>query len=78
MSFAGHREKIYFVHFHPLAKDILASASYDMTVKIWNLATGEEVIELTGHTSQVSVVWGKIVYAFIYTRTKPGLFMNLK
>ncbi|CAE1312014.1 CORO7 [Acanthosepion pharaonis] len=54
----GHREKIYFVHFHPLAKDILASASYDMTVKIWNLATGEEVIELTGHTSQIfTLAW---------------------
>ncbi|XP_014784002.1 coronin-7 isoform X1 [Octopus bimaculoides] len=49
----GHQEKIYFVRFHPLAKDILASASYDMTVKIWDLTTQEAVIELKGHTSQI-------------------------
>ncbi|GAB1598509.1 coronin-7-like, partial [Argonauta hians] len=49
----GHQEKIYFVRFHPLAKDILASASYDMTVKIWDLSSQEAVIELEGHTSQI-------------------------
>lgn len=58
MCLIGHREKIYFVSFHPLAKDILASASYDMIVKIWNLSTGEEAIELTGHTSQIfTLAW---------------------
>ncbi|KAJ9590762.1 hypothetical protein L9F63_016278, partial [Diploptera punctata] len=39
---AGHSEKIYFIKFHPLAEDVLASGSYDMTIRIWDLATEEE------------------------------------
>lgn len=50
----GHQEKIYFIKFHPLASDVLASGSYDMTVRIWNLASGEEKLQLHGHTDQVS------------------------
>lgn len=38
-----HAEKIYFVRFHPLAKDVLATGSYDMTIKIWDLNTREEI-----------------------------------
>lgn len=49
----GHMEKIYFVRFHPLAKDILMSASYDMSVRIWNLSTGQEVLQLQEHPDQV-------------------------
>ncbi|XP_074650936.1 coronin-7-like [Tubulanus polymorphus] len=49
----GHNEKIYFVRFHPLAKDILASASYDMTVKIWDLGTRSVLITLEGHTDTI-------------------------
>jgi len=52
----GHTEKLYFVKFHPLASDVLASGSYDMTVRIWNLKTEEEVIILEGHTDTVSSV----------------------
>ncbi|PNF37262.1 hypothetical protein B7P43_G00408, partial [Cryptotermes secundus] len=55
---AGHSEKIYFIKFHPLAKDVLASGSYDMTVRIWDLATQEERIVLHGHTDQMfSFAW---------------------
>lgn len=46
-------EKIYFVRFHPLARDILVSASYDMTVRIWDLTNGSEVMQLEGHTDAV-------------------------
>jgi coronin-7 len=52
---SGHSEKIYFIKFHPLAKDVLASGSYDMTIRIWDLATQEERIVLLGHTDQVFV-----------------------
>ena len=37
-----------------MAKDVLATASYDMTVRIWDLSTGNEEIQLTGHTDTVS------------------------
>ena len=50
---AGHTEKIYWVRYHPLAKDILATASYDMTVRIWDVAEAEEWLQLEGHTDTV-------------------------
>ncbi|XP_071452405.1 coronin-7 isoform X1 [Hetaerina americana] len=54
----GHSEKIYFIKFHPLASDVLASGSYDMTVRIWDLASGTERIILEGHTDQIfSFAW---------------------
>lgn len=49
----AHNDKIYFIRFHPLAKDILLTASYDMTVKIWNLEKLSEEYTLTGHTDQI-------------------------
>ena len=49
----GHTEKIYSVKFHPLASGVLVSSSYDMTVRLWNLESGEQVKLLTGHEDQV-------------------------
>lgn len=51
---AGHSEKIYFIKFHPLAQDVLASGSYDMSVKVWDLTRAHEPIVLLGHTDQVN------------------------
>ncbi|XP_011141113.1 coronin-7 isoform X2 [Harpegnathos saltator] len=60
----AHTDKIYLIKFHPLASNVLASASYDMTVKIWDLlllSTTETIIAkftLTGHTDQIfSLAW---------------------
>ncbi|XP_043284475.1 coronin-7 isoform X2 [Venturia canescens] len=60
----AHTDKIYLIKFHPLASDVLASASYDTTVKIWDLSplgAGESAIgkiTLTGHTDQIfSLAW---------------------
>ncbi|XP_046424248.1 coronin-7 isoform X1 [Neodiprion virginianus] len=60
----AHADKIYLIKFHPLASNVLASASYDMTVKIWDLTplqSGESAvakITLTGHTDQIfSLAW---------------------
>lgn len=49
----AHSDKIYFMRFHPMAKDILLTASYDMTIKIWNLQTCKEELCLKGHTDQI-------------------------
>lgn len=49
----GHTEKIYSIRFHPLASGLLVSSSYDLTVRLWNLETGEQVKLLTGHQDQV-------------------------
>lgn len=49
----SHLDKIYFIRFHPLAQDILLTASYDMTIKLWHIPTMEEKCILTGHTDQI-------------------------
>uniref|UniRef100_A0A8B9RYP9 Coronin n=1 Tax=Accipiter nisus TaxID=211598 RepID=A0A8B9RYP9_9AVES len=52
----GH--KIYSIRFHPVASDLLVSSSYDMTVRIWELSAGREVLCLQGHTDQIfSLSW---------------------
>lgn len=52
-SSAGHTEKIYSLRFHPLAADVLASSSYDLTIRIWDLQAGTEQLRLQGHQDQV-------------------------
>ncbi|XP_017870056.1 PREDICTED: coronin-7 isoform X4 [Drosophila arizonae] len=49
----AHLDKIYFIRFHPLAADVLLTASYDMTIKLWDLRTMTEKCILTGHTDQI-------------------------
>lgn len=51
--FLGHTEKIYSIKFHPLAKGLLVSSSYDFTVRLWNLESAQEVKVLKGHQDQV-------------------------
>ncbi|KAL1778944.1 coronin-7 isoform X1 [Sigmodon hispidus] len=54
----GHTEKIYSLCFHPLAADILASTSYDLTIRIWDLQAGAERLRLQGHQDQIfSLDW---------------------
>ncbi|XP_039095197.1 coronin-7 isoform X1 [Hyaena hyaena] len=49
----GHTEKIYSLRFHPLAADILASSSYDLTIRIWDLKARAERLRLQGHRDQI-------------------------
>ncbi|KAG8006964.1 Coronin-7, partial [Nibea albiflora] len=49
----GHTEKIYSIKFHPLASGLLVSSSYDLTVRLWDLESGDEVKVLTGHEEQI-------------------------
>ena len=52
-SLIGHRDKIFAVRFHP-HYSVLASASVDATVKIWDWETGELERTLKGHTRAVT------------------------
>uniref|UniRef100_W5LHR0 Coronin n=1 Tax=Astyanax mexicanus TaxID=7994 RepID=W5LHR0_ASTMX len=52
-SVLQHTEKIYSIKFHPHASGLLVSSSYDMTVRLWNLDTGDEVKKLSGHQDQI-------------------------
>ena len=58
-SFPAHAEKIQIVKFHPLAQNVLLTAAFDKSVKVWNLeATDAPVFELEGHAEQLfSAEW---------------------
>jgi WD40 repeat protein len=47
-SLKGHKDLVYSVTFSPQG-DRLLSASWDLTAKIWNRATGEERFTIQGH-----------------------------
>uniref|UniRef100_UPI0019127CD2 WD40 domain-containing protein n=1 Tax=Hassallia byssoidea TaxID=482630 RepID=UPI0019127CD2 len=49
----GHRNSVNSVSFSPDGK-ILASASDDKTIKLWNVDTGKEITTLNGHTEEVN------------------------
>ncbi|XP_053678397.1 coronin-7 [Anopheles nili] len=49
----AHSEKIYIIRFHPLAQNVLLTASTDLAMKLWDLDTMTERICLLGHTDQI-------------------------
>ena len=50
---AGHNDKPNVVRYHPTAKNVLTSAAYDQTVKLWDLDKGTDALTLTGHSEPV-------------------------
>ena len=53
-TLGGHAKQVYGVSFSPDGK-MLATASHDNTVKLWDTSTGKQIKTLTGHTN---TVWG--------------------
>lgn len=51
-TFEGHTDTVSCVVFSP-DSTTLASTSLDTTVRLWNIATGEELATLHGHSSKV-------------------------
>jgi len=50
-SLQGHTSDVYDLV--QISADLLASSSYDKTVRVWNLTTNTSKFNLTGHTSYV-------------------------
>jgi len=69
----AHGDKVSIVKFNPVAKDIVATASYDGTIKIWSLEDiKEEKHTLTGHMDHIfSFCWSQCG-RFIASSCKDG------
>lgn len=61
----GHYDKPTIVRYHPTASNVLASASADLTIKIWDICTQECVITLQGHKEQVGFYSVVFIYNLI-------------
>ncbi|KAK7751075.1 Coronin-like protein crn1 [Diatrype stigma] len=56
-KFTGHTRKVGQVNFNPAAENILASASGDLTIKIWDIGTGSAVHSLKHSDVIQSLSW---------------------
>jgi len=69
----GHKQRVTIVKFHPTAKDILVSASLDMSIVVWDLSDYSEIGALEGHTDQIlALSWhpdGKYLATFSKDKT---------
>ncbi|MEG4070381.1 CHAT domain-containing protein [Microcoleus sp. Pol11C2] len=54
-TLGGHTERVSAISFSPNGK-LLATASSDHTVKLWDTSTGKEIHTLSGHTDSVNAV----------------------
>lgn len=53
-----HQRKVHQILWHPVASNILLSASFDPLIVIWNLESGEAVQEIDCHPDNIfSVSW---------------------
>src|SRR6267142_1723959 len=68
----GHSDLISFVAFSSDGQ-VLASSSYDKTIKLWEVATGREIRTLEGHSAPVKTIAvsndGKMLASGSYDRT---------
>lgn len=57
----SHQRKVHQILWHPVASNILLSASFDPMIIIWNLETGEAAVEIDCHPDLIhSVSWNTI------------------
>jgi coronin-7 len=69
----AHVDRVSIIKFNPIAEGIVATASYDCSIKIWNLSNvAEEQITLSGHSDQIySFDWSQCG-RFIASSCKDG------
>jgi len=48
-TLAGHDKKLHLVHFHPTAENIVATSSYDLSIRCWDIQKQAQVNMFTDH-----------------------------
>lgn len=68
ITLTGHMDRISIIQFHPSASDVLATAAFDFTIKIWDIKNVEEKITISGHEVPIfGMAWspdGRLLAAF--------------
>merc|ERR1711991_523381 len=54
LTLSGHGRKVGQLQFHPVAANILASSSTDLTIRLWDIEKAEEKLQMTGHTNNIN------------------------
>jgi len=69
----AHGDKVSIIKFNPIAEGIVATAAYDYSIKIWDLANGdEEKFTLNGHSDQIYAFAWSQCGRFIASSCKDG------
>jgi len=71
IQLSGHYNKVQFVKFHPLVRDVLASYSSDGGLKVWNCVTGD-VIKSWHCGDVVAMNWNIVTGYDVLTVDKSG------
>ncbi|CAD5214810.1 unnamed protein product [Bursaphelenchus okinawaensis] len=53
VELAGHQKRVNTIEWHPVANNILFTAGGENTILVWNVGTGEALIEIAGHPDQI-------------------------
>jgi len=72
LEVAHSTERVTIVQFHPLASDVLASASADYVIRVWNVESALAVVQLEAHSEQVFGLAWSPCGAFIASVCKDG------
>ena len=69
-AFSGHSGPVYAVDVSP-GSDLVATASFDGTLKVWNVSDGAERATYSGHKGKVmSVAFSPVSYTHLTLPTK--------
>jgi coronin-1B/1C/6 len=60
VEMTGHEKKVTYCQFHPTASNVLASASYDRTVRLWDIENQTESTMFDGFGENIhSIAWNE-------------------
>jgi WD40 repeat protein len=56
-KFSGHVKKVSMLAYHPCAEEVMASASFDNTVNVWNIQNSQSYAKIGINEAPLSLDW---------------------